>query len=248
MNRAYWDDLAENYEEEIFSVLKNDANKKISESIKRYSGGKKIAIDLGCGIGHIIPLLVNSYAKVHAVDISSQCLKRAEQSNKEFDNVQYWHLDMSKASRKIPKEDLLLSVNSVISPSISIRTGLFRSIKNKISRGGHLLLVVPSLESSLFVDNRTIEMNLRNKSRPSVLIWKGFKRNELQEIHAGTKYIEGVATKHYLYEELIALINKLELTVISIEKNEYSWKTEFTNPPKWLDSPYPWDWFVIAKN
>lgn len=247
MNRAYWDKVAENYEDEIFSVLENDANKRISRSIKRCSGKKKIALDLGCGIGHIIPLLSKSFAKVHAVDISSQCLKRAKQRHQACNNVQYWHMDMSKTARGIPRADLLLSVNSVISPSVTVRNGLFRSIKNKIKQGGYLILVVPSLESSLFVDNRTIEMNIRDKTSPSVSVKKGFKKTELQEVHAGIKYIDGVATKHFLKEELIVIINQLGFSSVNIDKLEYSWKTEFINPPKWLNNPHPWDWFVIAK-
>ena len=91
-------------------------------------------------------------------------------------------------------------------------------------------------------------MNIRdNNTSPSQSIRKGFKKNELQEIHAGTKYIGGVATKHYLKEELHTIMDKLGLGIINIKKLEYSWQTEFTNPPRWLKSPFPWDWFIIAK-
>jgi hypothetical protein len=35
--------------------------------------------------------------------------------------------------------------------------------------------------------------------------------------------------------------------VVEAQKVEYTWATEFNNPPKWLTNPCPWDWLVVAK-
>ena len=59
--------------------------------------------------------------------------------------------------------------------------------------------------------------------------------------------INGVATKHYLKEELIVLLKDLRFDIASIEKVEYDWSTEFDQPPRWMKEPYPWDWLILAK-
>jgi hypothetical protein len=59
--------------------------------------------------------------------------------------------------------------------------------------------------------------------------------------------IDNVPTKHYLKEELELLLALEGFIVERIEKINYTWKTEFTNPPKWLKEPYPWDWMCVAK-
>jgi SAM-dependent methyltransferase len=246
MNRAYWDALAENYEEEVFSVLENDSANTIRWHIKNHTGANKIATDLGCGIGYILPLLSRYFDRVEAVDLSAKCLKRARSSNENLDNVRYWHLDMSREQKKLPRSDFMLAVNSVISPSLQVQRGLFRSIKQKLKKGGELLLVVPSLESSLFVDNRNMEIKYKENKKSTIRMNKGFNKNEYKKVHEGIKYIDGVATKHYLKEELVSIIESNGFNIKKIRKLEYSWSTEFENSPAWLKAPYPWDWFLLA--
>jgi len=59
--------------------------------------------------------------------------------------------------------------------------------------------------------------------------------------------IEGVPTKHYLKEELTIYLSDFGLKVLSVDKVEYAWNTEFIEPPKWMNEPYPWDWLVICR-
>ena len=63
----------------------------------------------------------------------------------------------------------------------------------------------------------------------------------------GNLDIDNVATKHYLREELTVLLDREGFAIDKFQKIEYSWKTEFNNPPKWLKDPKPWDWMVVAR-
>ena len=68
-----------------------------------------------------------------------------------------------------------------------------------------------------------------------------------KNIKQGVTDIDNVPTKHYLKEELELLLTLDGFTVDRVEKINYTWKTEFNNPPKWLQEPYPWDWMCVAK-
>jgi hypothetical protein len=48
-------------------------------------------------------------------------------------------------------------------------------------------------------------------------------------------------------EELEALLGERGFVVEEVEKLEYGWDTEFTDPPAWMGAPYPWDWFLVAR-
>jgi hypothetical protein len=59
--------------------------------------------------------------------------------------------------------------------------------------------------------------------------------------------VDGVATKHYLLEELRFLLADRGLDVDSTARIEYGWDTEFESPPRWMQKPYAWDWLVVAR-
>jgi hypothetical protein len=63
----------------------------------------------------------------------------------------------------------------------------------------------------------------------------------------GLLAIDGVPTKHWLREELEVALRAAGFAVEAVDKVEYDWSTEFSDPPKWLKAPYPWDWAVAAR-
>ncbi len=250
MERSYWNKIAENYEDEIFEVFKNDSNSLVTKRIKKYANTKGNANDLGCGIGSFIPHLSSHFKHVSAIDISSKCIARAKIKCSALRNVTYTTVDMAKPRATLPMADFALSVNSIITPSLKDRIAIFNTICKNIKIGGHLVLVVPSLESVMLSDARLIEWNLRKKMTPSTAVKAGLKshrQSDTPELNQGNVKIDGVATKHYLAEELGIILESRGMKVLEIEKIQYSWDTEFEKPPKWMKAPFPWDWLCVAK-
>jgi len=123
-------------------------------------------------------------------------------------------------------------------------------VANHLGPGSHLVLVVPSLESALLTDFRLIEWNLRDGMKPSAAVRAGFRAHRQTDnphLHEGIVQIDDVPTKHYLKEELVALLERRSMRILDIYKIEYSWKTEFASPPRWMRSPFPWDWLLVAE-
>jgi hypothetical protein len=126
---------------------------------------------------------------------------------------------------------------------------MFDAIANHLRGGAYFVLVVPSVESALLTDFRLIEWNVRDGVRASAAGRAGFgdyKQNNCR-MHEGVIAKGDVLTKHYLKEELVAILEKRRLEVVEIAKIEYSWKTEFESPPGWMKGPYPWDWLFVAR-
>ena len=250
MDEKYWDKAAADYDGEIFSVLANDRNGIIRSHIRRFGSAGSQACDFGCGVGKFLPVLAESFGHVYAVDLSEELLQQARQGCKSLHNVTYVKKDLSNARVKLAAVDFALSVNVAIMASARKRFGILGTIARHLRGSGHLLLVVPSLESALFADFRLIQWNIKSGMGYGKAIAASLDAGQIGpagSLRQGIVEIDGVPTKHYLREELLVLFGDRPFDVLSIEKVEYSWKTEFELPPRWMKGPYPWDWAVLLR-
>lgn len=245
MDRKYWEKIAPNYNDEIFDVLKNDKKRIIVSAIKKAAAKTKTAIDIGCAIGKWLPVLSPAFKKVYAVDISKENLAIAKRLYPEFSNVDYVRADLSNPRAKLPLCDVGICINAILTDSLEKRNVFFVNLKKCIKKNGDLILVIPSLESSMLTSV------IRQRWDPDKDANSVFKKNksgfQLKNILHGNAEIDGVPTKHYLKEELQLLLSKEGFKTKEFQKIEYEWRTEFLKPPTWLKDPKPWDWMVVAR-
>jgi SAM-dependent methyltransferase len=245
MDRNYWEKIAPAYNEEIFDVLQHDESKVIVSAIKKLASKKKTVIDMGCAVGKWLPILSPLFKKVVAVDISAKNLAIAKATFPDLKNVTFKRADMSHPRLPMKAVELVICINAILTGDGKKRTIFFRTLSKCVKKNGHLILVVPSLESSMYTsiirDKWKIDREIQEKIslRTAMQKW-----NHLQQ---GNVFIDGVATKHYVKEELILLLSREGFVMDTIKKVEYNWRTEFHKPPRWLKAPYPWDWMVVAK-
>jgi 2-polyprenyl-3-methyl-5-hydroxy-6-metoxy-1,4-benzoquinol methylase len=246
MDRKYWETMAPKYDEEIFDVLRNDTAGKIMEAIEKISGPEKSVIDMGCAIGKWIPILASRFKRVIAADISAINLKIAKATYSGLDNVEYQRMDMSADELTVTPCDAAICINAILTDSLKKRINFFQTLSICLHQGGWLVLVVPSLESKLYTNIIASRWNVDGDQDEKIASSK--KAFELaKNIKQGVTDIDNVPTKHYLKEELELLLALEGFQVQSVEKINYTWKTEFHEPPKWLHGPYPWDWMCVAK-
>lgn len=245
MNERDWDQVAGTFEQEIFNVPANDTKGIILDWVNRLATPEATATDLGCGVGRTLPLLADRFSKVYAVDVSSQCLEVAAKANPERSNIAYVHADLSKDRNSYPATDVVLCINTLLNAALEIREPLIDRTCRSVKKGGHLLLVVPSLNSALLTAFRHLQWNLRDGMAPRAA--QSAAALNSKGLEHGIVHIDGVPTKHYLREELEASLADRGFKVLDIDKLEYPWTTEFDAPPRWMKAPFPWDWFVAAQ-
>jgi len=250
MNREYWNRVAEHYEDEIFDVFGQDRRGLVLSALDRYGNTSASASDIGCGTGNFLPALASRFRHVLALDISHRCIEKARARCDTLANVSFLRMDLAGQGIRLPKMDLALCVNSLITPSLTQRTRILSAISRHLRAKGHLVLVVPSLESAMLANTRLIEWNLRAGIRPSVANRVGFGTQmqvDNRRLHEGILPIDGVMTKHYTREELAVILGNNKLRVSDTLKIEYPWNTEFVQAPPWMKRPYPWDWLCVAQ-
>lgn len=245
MNEQDWDNVATTFEKEIFNVPANDTKGHIIGWVDRLAVPGAVATDLGCGVGRTLPMLSDRYDKVLAVDVSAQCLEVAARACEGRTNIRYVHADLSRDRNGYPATDVVLCINTLLNASLEIRGALVDRTCRSVRKGGHLLLVVPSLNSALLTAYRHLQWNLRQGMSAKRAQKEAALNSE--GLEHGIVRIDGVPTKHYLQEELETMLAANGYEVLAIEKIEYPWNTEFDAPPKWMKAPWPWDWFVAAR-
>ena len=246
MKRNYWENMAASYQEEIFDVLQQDKKKLLVRAIRKYSKPNQQVIDIGCAVGKWLPVLSPLFKKVIALDISINNLKIAQQLHPGLKNVDYKRADMSNPRLRVSKVEFGICINAILTPHAKDRLIFFNNLKKCIKPNGILLLTVPSLESYMLTRIVQQQFNIDRKEfsesisgKKALVKWKN--------IMQGVGEIDQVPHKHFLDEELTLNLNKSGFQVLEIKKIEYPWSTEFNRPPRWLHSPKPWDWMVVAK-
>ena len=245
MDRKYCEKIAPEYNNEIFDVLNNDRKGIILSAIKKVAAKNKTVIDIGCAIGKWLPVLSPIFKKVFAIDISKENLEIAKKLYPEFLNVDYRRIDMSASNAKMPLCDIGICINAILTDSLKKRNAFFRNLKKCIKKNGYMVLVIPSLESSMLV---SIIRQRWDPDKDAISVIKKNKSSfQLKNILQGNAEIDRVPTKHYLKEELQLLLANEGFNAEDFQKIEYEWDTEFLAPPKWLKQPKPWDWMVVAR-
>jgi 2-polyprenyl-3-methyl-5-hydroxy-6-metoxy-1,4-benzoquinol methylase len=246
MNRTYWEKIAPGYNDEIFDVLQNDKKGLIAMAIQKTASPSKIVMDAGCAVGKWLPLLSPLFKKVLATDISSKNLEIAKRKHPSLSNVDFIRADMSSARLRSLKCDVVVCINAVLTDSMTKRNTFFHNLYSCLKKNGHLVLVVPSLESWMLTRIVQNQWKIDRKLFEEKLSGKEAIRR-YRNIQQGNAEIDKVTTKHYLKDELFLLLSRKGFVVEDSRKIEYNWTTEFIKPPQWLNEPHPWDWLIIAK-
>ncbi len=250
MDQRYWERVGVRYEQEIFDSSRSDANGVVRRRLDELADPRAVAWDFGCGVGHYLPLLSQRFRSVHAVDAAESLLAQARARHGRLHNVTIQRGDLAAAGRLPgPKARVALCANVLISADESLRRGILRGLARKMARGGVLLLIVPSLESALFSNQRLVEWNRRLGIEESEALASGIPATArgARELLQGIVRIENVPTKFYLREEASLLLESHGFRLLAADKVEYEWDTEFEKPPRWMGKPRPWDWLFTAR-
>ena len=247
MDARYWERVGDRYEKEIFSSSLSDTSGVIRRRLDELANPGAAVADFGCGVGYYLPLLARRFRAVHGIDFAESLLEQARERTQRLENVSLHQANLASGRAKIalPKLKVGICANVLISEDPAMRRGILRTIHRYLAPGGRLLLLVPSLESALFTNQRLVEWNRRLGWSEAQAVASGLTPS--RDLMRGLVRLEKVATKHYLREEASLLLEKAQFTVSSCDKAEYSWETEFEDPPRWMKKPGPWDWLFVAR-
>ncbi len=245
MNEKDWDRTAATFDEDVFNVPANDRRGLIPGFVQARSNIDGTAADVGCGIGRTLPLLAEHFGAVEAVDLSSECLAVARETCAARTNIRYHHVDLASDPVPFAAVDLVLCINAWLMHEPARRNNMVLNTLAAVKPGGHILLVTPALESALFATHRLVRWQRELGHAPKVAQQKASRA--MSDLDMGIVLVDGVATKHFLKEELEDMFMMYDFQVQDVHKLEYPWSRVFAEPPVWMGPPLPWNWMVTAR-
>ena len=247
MDAPYWNRLATAYDHEVVDSLASDKRGVIAKRLSQYADRSRVACDFGCGVGKYVPELARRFRRVYGIDFAAKLLAVARETHSGLRNVRFMRGDLRTGRFRMRRAHLGVCTNVLISPRVDRCVATLRNIRRHLVRRGHLMVLVPSTESALYVNQRHLEWNRREGLRGARAIRDvELPASDLALIE-GIFSRDGVATKHYLREEIAMNLELADFEPLSVDKVEYDWTTEFESPPKWLGEPWPWDWLLVAR-
>lgn len=246
-DKKHWNEIAPTYNDEIFDVFQSDSRKVLKRYFNRHRHLQHVAVDFGCGNGKAFHYLSPRFAHVHGLDISSKLLRQAEKLP--YQNVSLQQVDLTQAKVQVPAADFAFCCNVAILNTVEKNLAVIKNVGKVLKPDGAALFVIPSLESMLFSSWRLIDWYKKEGVRAEKIDpdeWAGFS-GKRTDILQGLISINGVTTKHYTEPEIEIIFPRCGLVVTKIEKIEYDWKSEFSEPPRWMKEPFPWDWMVECR-
>lgn len=244
---SHWNKIANKYEDEVLNAFESDKEKKLVRFFDKHANKKHKAIDFGCGIGNGFHYLSPRFKEILAVDISQNCLDIA--SKKGYKNIVYKQMDLTKPTVKLTPAEFVVCSNVAIFENIEMNYAILRNVRKVLKPKGNALFVVPSIESTMFYAWRMTDWHRRDGIKSEDIPNSEFDYYNLgiRKMLQGIVLIDDRPTKHYSHSELQVIFKEAKLEITAIERLEYDWSTEFSNPPKWMKDPYPWDWLIECK-
>ncbi|HET6993194.1 MAG TPA: class I SAM-dependent methyltransferase [Bacteroidia bacterium] len=247
MDAKHWDNLAATFENEVMSSLHADKNRVLFNALKKYIRKKDHVADYGCGVGGFLPLLSSISGKISACDFSPKCIDVAKIKFAGKKNIHLFVHDLTKPLKL--KCDVAVAANVLISHEPEMLKQMLKTMAATVKKGGYLIVVVPSMESSLFVYQKI--MQIRTNAGESVFRAKkyieGKIKSDVVSLADGVVKVGSVPTKHYVGEEFESLLAEFKMETVERKKLEYDWDTELEYPPKNLKGPFPFDWMFVAR-
>ena len=102
-------------------------------AIRAIKGAKaKSAIDLGCGTGPLLPLLVERFGSVHALDFAPGMIRRSrERLGDRADRVEFLQRTMDDLDDLEGRFDLAVAINSLVMPDVRDIDRTLRAIRGR---------------------------------------------------------------------------------------------------------------------
>jgi len=247
MKPSDWDKYAgkKKYLHEVISPFSEKASTKLLQNeIKRFAGKSKSAIDLGTGLGFLLPFLSRNFKAVMAVDYSKKMIEFAKKHNK-LKNVSFETADMRKM--KFRNFDVAIAVNSIIASSVNDVEKILRNIHSLLNKNGVFIGVLPSLESVLYCAMLVYDKKLKSCDE------KAAREETKKEIESrdydfllGFLKEKGGEQKHFYSFEIEYRLKKAGFKKINIMKLHYAWRV-LEDKERYFPKEEPvWDWIVTA--
>ncbi len=228
MSQQGWNRLASEFEESVcdITVSSGDQLAELVDAIPNIRG--QTLVDAGCGIGSFTKRFGPGFRKVIAFDFASAMVRRARSRCRKLAHVTWRTLPLENAGPKLGAVGHLVAcLNVITSPRAVLRSRQWDSVVQLVKPEGHLLLVVPSLESARHVAEQSSDAFEGQVDAVDDLVC----RCETDQ-------------KHFTRREFRRALVSRGMKVINLRRIHYPWIDDGLEASS---AKPPWDWVCLSQ-
>jgi SAM-dependent methyltransferase len=244
----YWSEAAKVYEQEFVDPYRPEVRGPLLSRLRRLADPKrKVAADLGCGIGPLLPQLAEDFRKVFALDFAEGMLERARQRCAQLANVEFVRQPLTDLTPLRAQVDVAVAVNSLVMPSIVDLETSLREIRGILRPGGIFLGIVPAMDAVHYFTMLLVDRALAS-GKPLAVARKNaahFNDHANYDFAFGQFHFQGLQQHFWQpfevrYRLRRAGFGRVRLARVFLAWDQFAWGEEFKK-----ETP-PWDWFFQA--
>lgn len=244
----YWSEVADGYEEVFIDPDLPDVRNPLRQTIAELADQQKVAADLGCGVGPLLPFLAEHFGRVLAIDFADGMLHRARERCRGLTNVAFHRRDFTDLADLEEQVDVAAAVNSLVLPDTAALDAALRGIHALLREGGHFLGIVPAMDAVHY-----FTMLLLDRARQAGMPESKARQNaahhaehEYYDFAFGGFHFKGLHQHFWQPFEIPYRLQRAGFRDIRIAKVHLSWQ-QFGCAQDLGDEPPPWDWFFHAR-
>ncbi len=229
MTRKIWNRLADDFELAVCDVTRS-SGKQLAAMVRHTKPSRKqTLVDAGCGIGSFVQRFGRRFGRVLAFDFAAKMVARAKERYADVPAVSWSTMGLEDAATKLgPVGDFVACLNVITSTDAGLRRRQWQSLAGIARPSGHMLVVVPALESALRVVKYADAENRIHQS----------------DFEAGIVFRGTYQQKHYSRDELRATCGDEGLRVVALKRIHYPWSDDGVDDPGLVP---PWSWVALAR-
>jgi SAM-dependent methyltransferase len=242
----YWSEAADRYEEEFVDPYRPGSNAPLTEALAAIDGDR-VAADLGCGIGTLLPTLAARFRHVHAVDFAPGMLRRARERCQGWTNVTFHERRLTDLGELAGQVDVAVAVNSLVQPTAAEIDAVLKEVRAALRPGGVFLGIVPAMDA---VHYHTMLLLDRARERGMPEAQARANAAQLGEHHlydfafGGFEYL-GLEQHFWQPFEVEYRLARAGFRDVRLGKVTLTWD-QFAAGSDFAALEPPWDWFFRA--
>lgn len=244
----YWSEAADRYEEEFVDPYRPQSSGPLLEALAAIKRKGRVAADLGCGIGTLLPILAARFGHVHAVDFAPGMLRRARERCAGLTTITYHERRLTDLGELAGQIDVAVAVNSLVQPTVGEIDAVLRQARATLRPGGVFLGIVPAMDAVHYHTMLLID-RARERGMP-----EGQARHNAAKL--GEHHLYDFATGGFAYLgleqhfwqpfEIEYRLGRAGFREVRASKVTLTWD-QFAAGGDFREFPAPWDWFFHAK-
>lgn len=246
-----WSRHAAHYDDMFLDPFRPGVDNPWLETLKGIADpGDKTVVDLGCGVGPLLPFLVGRFGRVIALDFAPGMISHAKaRLGDDAGRVTFLTRPMHELGDLDGQIDVAVAVNSVVMPDTREIDRTLRAVRAALRPAGIFVGVVPAIDAIHYQTMLLMDRALDLGREPIEAEREAAHHAEhtYYDFAIGRFEFRGLRQKFWHSFELQHRLKKAGFGQVELGRVLYPWDDQLAKGPEFADQPPSWDWSFAAR-